>query len=278
MTRAEPERSRHRHASTVRAALIGLSLAGASTAHAVVCHDGAPPLDDAALPATKFAMAARDCTWTAPPSTTRREAEQLALYRDTPVGSTHTTAPAVPAAPAPVALPHRAPMARPAAAAAPRRPIAGEHARRIRTVAPALARAARDYGIDPWLLHAVAHVESRHNPVAQSHAGARGLMQVMPATARRFGVQQPHHELLDFETNVRVSAEYLKVLQGRFGNNLPLVLAAYNAGEGAVEKYGRKIPPYKETQAYVRSVIDTYLQLRSAAQRALPQASRSVTP
>lgn len=121
---------------------------------------------------------------------------------------------------------------------------------------------AEKYDIDPLLLHAIAHVESRHNPKAVSHAGALGLMQVMPATARRFGVMDPELELHDPLTNLKVSSAYLKTLQSIFGNNLHLVLAAYNAGEGAVIKYGRNIPPYQETQNYVRKVIDHYLKLK----------------
>jgi soluble lytic murein transglycosylase-like protein len=84
----------------------------------------------------------------------------------------------------------------------------------------------------------------------------------MPGTARRFGLDDPLRELLQPELNVAVGAEYLKTLQKRFGNDLSLVLAAYNAGEGAVEKYGRRIPPYPETQAYVRDVLATYAELR----------------
>lgn len=123
---------------------------------------------------------------------------------------------------------------------------------------------ARDYDIDPDLLSAVMHVESRGNPAAVSPKGARGLMQIMPATAKRFGVRDPLIELSDPMVNIRTGAAYLKTLQGQFGNNLELVLAAYNAGEGAVMKYGRKIPPYRETQGYVTSVLGRYQTLVSA--------------
>jgi soluble lytic murein transglycosylase-like protein len=131
-------------------------------------------------------------------------------------------------------------------------------------LAPQMDAVARRHDIDPLLLHAVAHVESRHNTTAISSAGARGVMQVMPATAARFGVDQAvslHHAA----TNLEVSAAYLKTLQGRFGTDLPLVLAAYNAGEGAVERYGRRIPPYAETQLYVRQVLAKYQLLTDAA-------------
>ncbi|TXK23318.1 lytic transglycosylase domain-containing protein [Ottowia sp. GY511] len=151
------------------------------------------------------------------------------------------------------------------AARAVSRPQGGESVRsgsfRPAAFAPLIDRAARAHDIDPLLLHAIARVESRHQPNAVSHAGAHGLMQVIVPTARRFGVGAAQ-QLRDPETNLDVSARYLKTLQQRFGNDLPLVLAAYNAGEGAVEKYGRKIPPYRETQGYVRKVIAEYDLLR----------------
>jgi len=143
------------------------------------------------------------------------------------------------------------------------RSLAGDQ--RMGSLAPAMSLAGARWDIDPLLLHAIAHVESRHNPRAVSHAGARGVMQGRPQTARRVGMTDPISELFDADANVAVSSAYLKTLQKRFGNNLPLVLAAYNAGEGAVEKYGRKIPPYKETQNYVREVLATYQSLRSRA-------------
>jgi soluble lytic murein transglycosylase-like protein len=125
------------------------------------------------------------------------------------------------------------------------------------SLAPAIDAVARKHDIDPLLLHAIAHVESRHDPAARSHAGALGVMQVMPATARRFGVAEKH-ALHVPDTNLEVSAAYLKTLQRRFGLDLPLVLAAYNAGEGAVERYGRRIPPYRETRDYVQRVLQHY--------------------
>lgn len=121
---------------------------------------------------------------------------------------------------------------------------------------PLIDDVAARYEIDPDLIRSIAHVESGHNPRAVSPKGAQGLMQVMPATAKRFGVSGP--QLSDPAVNLGVAAQYLKRLQGLYGNNLPLVLAAYNAGEGAVQKYGRTIPPYGETQAYVRRVLNLY--------------------
>lgn len=137
-------------------------------------------------------------------------------------------------------------------------------------LAPLIDSAARSHDIDPLLLHAIARVESRHNTRAVSHAGAHGLMQVIVPTAARFGVGSAQ-ALHDPQTNLHVSARYLKTLQARFGNQLPLVLAAYNAGEGAVERHGRRIPPYRETQGYVRQVLAEYALLRrqSAAGGAL---------
>lgn len=145
----------------------------------------------------------------------------------------------------------------------PVRRASAEGVQRIVALVPVMDEAARRHDIDPLLLHAIAHVESRHRARAVSHAGARGVMQVMPATARRFGVDQVE-ALHDAATNVEVSAAYLKRLQRRFGNDLVLVLAAYNAGEGAVERHGRRIPPYRETQAYVRGVLAEYERLRRA--------------
>jgi len=137
------------------------------------------------------------------------------------------------------------------------------------SIGPALyaaqtAAVARDYNIDPDLLRAVMHVESRGDAAAVSPKGARGLMQIMPATAKRFGVREPLIELSDPMINLRTGAAYLKDLQRRFGNNLELVLAAYNAGEGAVIRYGLKTPPYRETQGYVTSVLGQYRTLVSA--------------
>jgi soluble lytic murein transglycosylase-like protein len=185
-----------------------------------------------------------------------RHAQQLHLYDARMPAATRETA-----APAPTSAPARdtAPRSRPSAPAAKPDPAL---IRALR-LAPAVDAVARSYDIDPLLMHAIARVESRHDPAAVSHAGARGLMQVMPATAGRFGVAAAA-QLYDAPTNLEVSAAYLKTLQQRFGNDLPLVLAAYNAGEGAVERHGRRIPPYPETRSYVRQVLDAYALLRGA--------------
>ncbi|HEU0202213.1 MAG TPA: lytic transglycosylase domain-containing protein [Burkholderiaceae bacterium] len=143
-------------------------------------------------------------------------------------------------------------------------PRPGRDGLRVVSLAPAVTAAAQAHDLDPLLLHAIAHVESRHNPKAVSPAGARGLMQVMPATARRFGVGDPERALFDAETNLRAGAAYLRTLRRRYGNDLNLMLAAYNAGEGAVAKHGGVIPPYAETQNYVRDVLAVYRRLSAS--------------
>ncbi|TVT45083.1 MAG: lytic transglycosylase domain-containing protein [Denitromonas halophila] len=124
---------------------------------------------------------------------------------------------------------------------------------------PHIEHAARQTGLDPALLHAVAQVESAFNPRAQSPKGALGLMQLMPATAQRYGVTNP----LDPATNLLGGARYLSDLLRLFDDDLELALAAYNAGENAVMKYDRQIPPYRETRAYVPRVLARYALVRN---------------
>lgn len=147
------------------------------------------------------------------------------------------------------------------------KPALAPDARRALQLAPLVDDTARRHDIDPLLLHAIAHVESRHDAMARSPAGARGLMQVMPMTARRFGLQA-EAALNEPAANLEVSASYLKLLQRRFDGDLPLVLAAYNAGEGAVERHGRRIPPYAETRGYVQQVMERYRWLAGFMQPA----------
>lgn len=118
------------------------------------------------------------------------------------------------------------------------------------TVRHHIQQAAAKYGVSSDLVDAVAWQESRYNPRARSSAGAIGVMQLMPGTARTLGVTNPH----DVRQNVAGGAAYLRAQLERFGNNVPLALAAYNAGPGAVMKYGG-IPPYRETQNYVRQIM-----------------------
>jgi len=110
---------------------------------------------------------------------------------------------------------------------------------------------ARRYNLSPELLHAVIRAESAYDHRAVSSAGAQGLMQLMPATAARYGVTDSFNPA----ENVRGGAAYLRDLLDMFDQDLPLALAGYNAGENAVLKYGRRIPPYDETQNYVRIVL-----------------------
>jgi soluble lytic murein transglycosylase-like protein len=117
--------------------------------------------------------------------------------------------------------------------------------------------AAKDATIQAALVRAVIVVESGFNPRAVSKKGAIGLMQLRPATARRYGVKN----IYDPEQNVRAGARYLSDLLARFDSNVELALAAYNAGEEAVEKYGRRIPPYRETLSYVPNVMRIYQHL-----------------
>ena len=109
------------------------------------------------------------------------------------------------------------------------------------------------HGVDPELVKAVARVESNYNPRAVSYKGALGLMQLLPGTAKRFGV----FNVWDPQQNIEGGVKFLKFLSGMFPNNLPYVLAAYNAGENAVVRH-RGIPPYRETQAYVRRITGLY--------------------
>ena len=115
--------------------------------------------------------------------------------------------------------------------------------------------------IDPDLIEAIIACESGFDPNATSRAGARGLMQLMPATAASLGVSNPY----DPAQNVLAGAKYLRQLLDRFGD-IELAVAAYNAGPGAVERYGG-IPPFSETQEYVRSVLARYRVSKSARQR-----------
>ncbi len=113
---------------------------------------------------------------------------------------------------------------------------------------------AKRYRLPSALIHAVITAESGYDANAVSRAGAVGLMQLMPATAKRYGVRNRR----DPRANVLGGTEYLKDLLSLFDNNLVLALAAYNAGENAVINHGRKIPPYQETQTYVRRVLRYY--------------------
>lgn len=115
--------------------------------------------------------------------------------------------------------------------------------------------AARNAALDPALVHAIIFIESGYNPAARSPKGAIGLMQILPETAARYGVQNPARSLRE---NLLAGTRYLSDLMLQFNNRLELVLAAYNAGENAVMRYGWRIPPYRETQLYVPAVLAKY--------------------
>ena len=135
-----------------------------------------------------------------------------------------------------------------------------------------LIQSGTNNGVDPLLLYSVMHQESSFKSGAISPKGARGLMQLMPGTAARYGVTN----IFDPKQNIEGGARYLRFLLDHFDGDLNLALAGYNAGEGAVEKYGWRIPPYSETQEYVRRISRRYslLQDPNAALYA-PRLSRA---
>jgi soluble lytic murein transglycosylase-like protein len=144
----------------------------------------------------------------------------------------------------------------------PRTPAdaAGGWQRRAAPFSGLIDDAARQAELQPALLRAVIAVESAFDPRAVSRKGAKGLMQLRPATARRYGVQRP----FDPAENLRGGAHYLSDLLKRYGSDLELALAAYNAGEDAVDRHGRAIPPFAETRAYVPAVLRMYRKFLDA--------------
>jgi soluble lytic murein transglycosylase-like protein len=117
-----------------------------------------------------------------------------------------------------------------------------------------IVESSRKYRIDPLLIYAQMHQESAFKIRATSHKGASGLMQLMPATARRFGVTK----IYDPQQNIDAGVKYMRWLLDTFNQDVVLALAGYNAGEGAVMKYGWRVPPYRETQEYVRRIGARY--------------------
>lgn len=122
-----------------------------------------------------------------------------------------------------------------------------------------IAAASREFGVEEAVVRAIIHAESAYNPTALSRAGAQGLMQLMPPTARRFGVTDSY----DAAQNIRGGVQYLSWLLKRFNGNLTLAAAGYNAGEGAVDRHGG-VPPYSETQYYVKRVAQLADRYRGA--------------
>jgi hypothetical protein len=164
-----------------------------------------------------------------------------------------------------------------------------EAANRARAYEPLIIEAAMKHRVDPRLIWTVAYLETRFQPREVSPKGARGLMQFMPATARRYGLQDP----FDPAQAIDAAARYLRDLQAMFGNRLALILAAYNAGEGTVEAFraGRRlllsdgkvinpraiesaIPPYKETASYVTSGAQLFKLLTVAGYFSGPHLAR----
>jgi soluble lytic murein transglycosylase-like protein len=133
-----------------------------------------------------------------------------------------------------------------------------------------IEKAAKQYDVDASLVSALIRAESNYESRAVSRKGARGLMQLMPATAKRLSVRQP----FDPASNVQGGVRYLRELVDRFGHHPELVLAAYNAGEGAVESYGG-VPPYRETMAYVNRILGWWkaAPARASAPAAAPAAA-----
>jgi len=239
----------------VSIALLGLALAAPLQAQTCNGQLGEKSTDSL----ERYSLINAQCAALTAPMTPHRAA-QLDLYDKPVVAVTIAPTPAPSASAAAVGAPVPPLVAPPLNL--PTTPPTREQLR-VMSLAPALLEAARDNQVDPLLLHAIAHVESRHNPQAVSKAGARGVMQVMPATGKRFGVANPEQTLLDGPTNLRASAAYVRTLRARYGDDLRLVLAAYNAGEAAVDKAGGNVPPYPETQAYVRDVLAVYRRLTS---------------
>lgn len=129
--------------------------------------------------------------------------------------------------------------------------------------------ASREYKVSPHLITAVITVESCFIAKAKSSAGAAGLMQLMPATAKRFGVTDRYNT----NKNIEAGTKYLQFLLNRFDGNVQLAAAAYNAGEGSVDKHNG-VPPYKETQAYVKRVLNAYRKLANSSHKNRPSPRR----
>ena len=144
------------------------------------------------------------------------------------------------------------PAQRPTQAAVPR-------ARSKSAYDEAINEAASRYNIPPALVRAIMHAESAFDPQALSHKGASGLMQLMPATAEDMYVK----DIFEPRENIEGGVRYLRVLANQYNGDMVKMIAAYNAGPKAVEKYGGAIPPYAETQAYVRKVLALYYQYKA---------------
>jgi soluble lytic murein transglycosylase-like protein len=133
-----------------------------------------------------------------------------------------------------------------------------------------ITEAAIRYRIPPNLVRAVMHTESAFDPTAVSAVGASGLMQLMPQTAREMYVK----DIFDAKDNIEGGVRYLRVLANEFDGDMVKLVAAYNAGPDAVRRYNGQVPPFPETQAYVRKVIALYFQYKAQAEAKAPEAKR----
>ncbi len=135
-----------------------------------------------------------------------------------------------------------------------------------------IVESSNRHSVDPLLIYSIMHRESSFKKFALSHKGARGLMQLMPATAARLGVR----DIFDPRQNIEGGVKYMRFLLDLFDGDVRLALAGYNAGEGAVLKYGRNVPPYRETQEYVRRISERYALMRDpSTARTAPRVSRT---
>ena len=140
----------------------------------------------------------------------------------------------------------------------PLNPSLGEFTTGNSTVDSFIVESSKRNSVDPLLIYSIMHQESSFKPRAMSYKGARGLMQLMPGTAARFGVSN----IWDAKQNIEGGTRYMRFLLDLFGGDIKLALAGYNAGEGAVMKYGYQVPPYNETQEYVRRIGRRYSLIR----------------
>ena len=140
----------------------------------------------------------------------------------------------------------------------PLNPSLGEFTTGNSSVDTFIVDSAKRNSVDPLLIYSIMHQESSFKPRAMSYKGARGLMQLMPGTAARFGVSN----IWDPKQNIEGGTRYMRFLLDLFGGDIKLALAGYNAGEGAVIKYGYQVPPYNETQEYVRRIGRRYSLIR----------------
>ncbi len=138
--------------------------------------------------------------------------------------------------------------------ASPKPSPGDSQANKLAPYEPLIADASIKYGVDPELIRLVIGKESRFKPNARSHKNAQGLMQLIPDTAKRFGIKNPY----DPQQNIDGGTRYLKWLLDRFDGDVKLALAGYNAGENAVKRFGNKVPPYRETEQYVNEIAAAY--------------------